>query len=61
MKEKTSGLKKINDTCPPKGERTLKNIFCKEIELIICKYFEFFGINIFKIGLSNILLYRRNN
>ena len=30
VKEKTSGLKKINDTCPPKGERTLKDIFCKE-------------------------------
>ena len=30
VKEKTSGLKKIGDTCPPKDERTLKDIFCKE-------------------------------
>ena len=30
IKEKSSGLKKINDTCPPKTERTLKDILCKE-------------------------------
>ena len=30
VKDKASGLKKIGDTCPPKDERTLKNIFCKE-------------------------------
>ena len=30
VKEKASSLKKIGDTCPPKNERTLKNIFCKE-------------------------------
>ena len=30
VKEKTSGFKNINDTCPPKSERTLKNILCKE-------------------------------
>ena len=30
VREKTGGLKKIGDTCPPKGERTLKHIFCKE-------------------------------
>tara|TARA_B110000090_G_C13163447_1_gene362516 strand:+ start:84 stop:239 length:156 start_codon:yes stop_codon:yes gene_type:complete len=32
VKEKASGIKKIGDTCPPKSERTLKNIFCKEIK-----------------------------
>jgi hypothetical protein len=30
IKEKTGGLKKIGDTCPPKAERTLKDILCKE-------------------------------
>ena len=30
VKEKTSGFKKINETCPPQSERTLKNILCKE-------------------------------
>jgi hypothetical protein len=30
VKEKASGLKKIGDTCPPKSERTLKDILCKE-------------------------------
>ena len=30
IKDKTSGFKSISDTCPPKGERTLKDIFCKE-------------------------------
>tara|TARA_Y100000741_G_C18032304_1_gene468827 strand:- start:458 stop:676 length:219 start_codon:yes stop_codon:yes gene_type:complete len=30
VKEKASTLKKIGDTCPPKNERTLKDIFCKE-------------------------------
>jgi|TARA_B100000929_G_scaffold110450_1_gene87526 hypothetical protein len=33
VKEKTSGLKeigKIGKECPPKEERTLKHIFCKE-------------------------------
>jgi uncharacterized protein YceK len=33
VKEKTGGLngiKGMTDTCPPKAERTLKNIFCKE-------------------------------
>jgi len=33
VKEKTSGLKeigKIAKECPPKEERTLKHIFCKE-------------------------------
>ena len=30
VKEKTSGLSKITDTCPPKAERTLKHLFCKE-------------------------------
>ena len=30
IKNTTSGIKKINDTCPPKNERTIKNIFCKE-------------------------------
>jgi hypothetical protein len=30
IKDKASGLKKIGDTCPPKSERTLKNILCKE-------------------------------
>ena len=32
VKEKTSGFKNINDTCPPKSERTLKDILCKEIK-----------------------------
>ena len=32
LKENTSNisLKKMTDTCPPKEERTLKNIFCQE-------------------------------
>ena len=30
IKEKTTGITKITDTCPPKSERTLKNVFCKE-------------------------------
>ncbi len=33
VKEKSSGLKEmgsIGKTCPPKDERTLKHIFCKE-------------------------------
>tara|TARA_B100001540_G_scaffold243425_1_gene218426 strand:+ start:372 stop:536 length:165 start_codon:yes stop_codon:yes gene_type:complete len=33
VKEKASGLKeigKITKECPPKEERTLKHIFCKE-------------------------------
>ena len=30
VKDKTSGISKITDTCPPKSERTFKNIFCKE-------------------------------
>ena len=33
VKEKTGGLKEmgsINKECPPKEERTLKHIFCKE-------------------------------
>jgi hypothetical protein len=30
VKDKASGLKKIGDTCPPKDERTLKDILCKE-------------------------------
>jgi hypothetical protein len=30
IKDKTSGIKKMNDTCPPKAERTVKHIFCKE-------------------------------
>jgi len=30
VKEKAGGLKKIGETCPPKEERTLKNILCKE-------------------------------
>jgi len=30
IKDKASGLKKIGETCPPKSERTLKNILCKE-------------------------------
>tara|TARA_B100000795_G_scaffold15674_1_gene10573 strand:- start:429 stop:584 length:156 start_codon:yes stop_codon:yes gene_type:complete len=32
VKEKASGIKKIGDTCPPKSERTLKDILCKEIK-----------------------------
>jgi|TARA_B100000959_G_scaffold222752_1_gene235899 hypothetical protein len=33
VKEKTSGIKEmgsIGKECPPKDERTLKHIFCKE-------------------------------
>ncbi len=30
IKEKASGIKKIGDTCPPKSERTLTDILCKE-------------------------------
>ena len=30
VKEKVSGIGKISDTCPPKEERTLKDILCKE-------------------------------
>ena len=30
VKNTAGGIKKINDTCPPKEERTLKHIFCKE-------------------------------
>ena len=30
VKEKASGIKKIGDTCPPKSERTLKDILCQE-------------------------------
>ena len=30
VKEKTSGFQGVTDTCPPKEERTLKNILCKE-------------------------------
>ena len=30
VKEKTGGLKGMTDTCPPKEERTLKNILCTE-------------------------------
>jgi|TARA_B110000263_G_scaffold224761_1_gene215331 hypothetical protein len=30
VKDKASSLKKIGDTCPPKAERTLKDILCKE-------------------------------
>ena len=30
VKEKASGLKKIGDICPPKDERSLKDILCKE-------------------------------
>ncbi len=30
IKQKTGDLKKPGDTCPPKEERTLKDIFCKE-------------------------------
>jgi len=30
IKDKTSGLKNISETCPPKAERTLKDILCKE-------------------------------
>ena len=33
VKEKTSGMKEmgnIGKECPPKDERTLKHIFCKE-------------------------------
>ena len=33
VKEKTSGLKEmgsVGKNCPPKEERTLKHIFCKE-------------------------------
>ena len=30
VKEKASGFKGITDTCPPKDERTIKNLLCKE-------------------------------
>tara|TARA_B110000037_G_scaffold205569_1_gene250610 strand:- start:488 stop:643 length:156 start_codon:yes stop_codon:yes gene_type:complete len=30
VKEGANGIKKIGDTCPPKSERTLKDILCKE-------------------------------
>ena len=30
VKEKAGSIKKIGDTCPPKEERTLKDILCKE-------------------------------
>jgi len=30
VKEKTKGLGKIGDVCPPQDERTLSDIFCKE-------------------------------
>tara|TARA_B100002052_G_C15842057_1_gene580609 strand:+ start:866 stop:1030 length:165 start_codon:yes stop_codon:yes gene_type:complete len=33
VKDKASGIKEmgsIGKTCPPKGERTLKHIFCQE-------------------------------
>ena len=30
VKDKASGIKNIGDTCPPKSERTLKNILCQE-------------------------------
>jgi len=30
VKEKAGNIKKIGDTCPPKGERSLKDILCKE-------------------------------
>ena len=30
VKDTASGIKKIGDTCPPQGERSLKNILCKE-------------------------------
>ena len=30
VKEKASGIKKIGDTCPPKSERTLKDLLCRE-------------------------------
>jgi hypothetical protein len=30
IKDKSSGISKITDTCPPKSERTIKNILCKE-------------------------------
>ncbi len=30
VKQKTENFKKPGDTCPPKEERTLKDIFCKE-------------------------------
>ncbi|MDB4157621.1 hypothetical protein N9586_01700 [Candidatus Pelagibacter sp.] len=30
VKEKAGGIKKIGDTCPPIGERSIKDIFCKE-------------------------------
>tara|TARA_B110000438_G_scaffold260797_1_gene271081 strand:- start:80 stop:232 length:153 start_codon:yes stop_codon:yes gene_type:complete len=30
VKEKAGVIKKIGDTCPPKSERTLKDILCKE-------------------------------
>ena len=30
VKEKAGGLKKIGGTCPPQGERSITDIFCKE-------------------------------
>ena len=30
VKEKAGGLKKIGSECPPKAERTLKDILCQE-------------------------------
>tara|TARA_B100001057_G_scaffold491988_1_gene583418 strand:- start:1013 stop:1168 length:156 start_codon:yes stop_codon:yes gene_type:complete len=30
IKQKTGDLKKPLDICPPKDERTLKDIFCRE-------------------------------
>ena len=32
VKEKTGGLKEIRGECPPKGERTVKDILCKEVK-----------------------------
>ena len=30
IKQKTGGINKIGKECPPKGERTLTDIFCRE-------------------------------
>jgi len=30
VKNTSGGIKKMYDTCPPKGERSLKHILCKE-------------------------------
>tara|TARA_B100000768_G_C11247751_1_gene362593 strand:+ start:85 stop:240 length:156 start_codon:yes stop_codon:yes gene_type:complete len=30
VKDKAGGITNITDTCPPKSERTLKNILCQE-------------------------------